>query len=136
MKDWQVRHLGFIVRDIEATTAYYLATGLATLGPSMTMETPERGRLKVQFLKVGPIEYELFEPVSEGSLQARFLERHGEGVQHVAFTVSDIETEIAEMAARGVNMLFRSTAPNGNRIAYFDTGTVGDFMTELVQPMA
>jgi hypothetical protein len=34
MKGWQVRHLGFIVRDIEAATAYYLATGLATLGPS------------------------------------------------------------------------------------------------------
>jgi hypothetical protein len=37
MKDWKVRHLGFIVRDIEAATAYYIATGLATLGPGLSV---------------------------------------------------------------------------------------------------
>ena len=134
MQNWKVRHLGFIVRDIEASTKYFLSTGLMTLGPSMTLETPERGGLKVQFLNFGPLEYELFQPLSSDSLQAVFLEQHGEGVQHVAFEVDDIEQEIAAMSARGVKMLFRSTADNGSKIAYFDTGAVGDFMVELVQP--
>ncbi len=134
MKDWKVRHIGFIVKDIEAATKYYLDAGLATRGMAGTLDTPERGRLKVQFLNIGPIEYELFEPQSEGSRQAGFMAAHGEGAQHIAFTVSDLDKEIAEMTGRGVKLIFQATMVNGNRIAYFDTGAVGDFLLELVQP--
>ena len=67
-------------------------------------------------------------------MQLTFLRKHGEGIQHMAFTVSDIDVEVNDLLGKGVKLVFRRDMPTGTRIAYFDTGKIGDFLIELVQP--
>ncbi len=77
---------------------------------------------------------EFFQPVEGESMQLAFLKKHGEGIQHMAFTVADIDAEVDDLVSQGVKLIFRADMPTGTRIAYFDTGQIGDFVIELVQP--
>jgi catechol 2,3-dioxygenase-like lactoylglutathione lyase family enzyme len=67
-------------------------------------------------------------------MQLAFLRKHGEGIQHMAFSVTDIDAEVDDLLGKGVKLVFRGDMPTGTRIAYFDTGKIGDFLIELVQP--
>ena len=133
-KDWEIRHLGFIVSDMDKAIEYYKSLGIATVGPERLMTVPEGGKLKVRFIQIGSLVLAFFQPVEGESIQLDFLRKHGEGIQHMAFAVSDIDAEVNELLNKGVKLLFRGDMPNGSRIVYFDTGKVGDVLMELVQP--
>jgi len=135
-KNWRLRHLGFIVKDMDQTIDYYRSLGIATIGPELPIMQNEdkEPMLKVRFIRIGSIDIEFFQPVATGTRQHDFLTKHGEGIQHMAFAVDDIDKEVDELTGQGVKLLLRGGAPNGSRIAYFDTGKIGDFLIELVQP--
>jgi len=133
-KDWEIRHLGFIVEDMDTAVRYYESLGIATIGPESTMEMPNKAKIKVRFVQIGSIAIEFFQPVSGESMQRDFLNKHGEGIQHMGFAVADIDKEVDELVGRGVKLMFRGDMLNGSRIAYFDTGKIGDVLIELVQP--
>jgi methylmalonyl-CoA/ethylmalonyl-CoA epimerase len=133
MKSWRVRHLGVIVKDIAAAARYYESIGFLPLGPEMQLHGTDGTTLTARFIDFGPLQLELIQPAETG-MQADYIARHGDGVQHLAFTVDDLAAETAELAARGVRLVFDAELPNGVRIAYFDTGAVADMMIELVQP--
>ncbi len=134
-KDWEIRHLGFIVSDMDRAIEYYKSLGIATVGRELPLMQPPNGsKVKVRFAQIGSIVLEFFQPVEGESMQLDFLKKHGEGIQHMAFTVSDIDAEVDDMLSKGVELVFRGDMPTGTRIAYFDTGKIGDFLIELVQP--
>ena len=133
-KDWEIRHLGFIVNDMDKAIEYYKSLGIATVGPERLMPVPDGGKLKVRFAQIGSLVLVFFQPVEGESIQLDFLRKHGEGIQHIAFAVSDIDAEVNDLLTKGVNIVFRGDMPNGSRIVYFDTGKVGDVLIELVQP--
>ena len=133
-KDWEIRHLGFIVSDMDKAIEYYKSLGIATVGPERLMLVPDGGKLKVRFIEIGSLVLVFFQPVEGESMQLKFLRKHGEGIQHIAFAVSDIDAEVNDLLSKGVNIVFRGDMPNGSRIVYFDTGKVGDVLIELVQP--
>ena len=134
-KDWEIRHLGFIVSDMDKAIEYYKSLGIATVGPELPIaQSPDGSKLRVRFAQIGSIVLEFFQPVEGESMQLAFLRKHGEGIQHMAFAVSDIDAEVNDLLSKGVNIVFRGDMPNGSRIVYFDTGKVGDVLIELVQP--
>ena len=134
-KDWEIRHLGFIVSDMDRAIEYYKSLGIATVGPELpSAQSPDGSKLRVRFAQIGSIVLEFFQPVEGESMQLDFLRKHGEVIQHMAFAVADIDAEVDDLVSKGVKLVFRGDMPTGTRIAYFDTGQIGDFLIELVQP--
>lgn len=134
-KDWEIHHLGFIVSDMDKTIEYYKSLGIATVGHELPlMQSPDGSKLKVRFAQIGSIVLEFFQPVEGESMQLDFLKKHGEGIQHMAFAVADIDAEVDDLVSKGVKLIFRVDTPTGSRIAFFDTGQIGDVLIELIQP--
>jgi methylmalonyl-CoA/ethylmalonyl-CoA epimerase len=134
-KDWKLRHLAFVVKDIDAAVQYYASLGLVgAAGPDSIMEWPNKAKSKVRFVEIGPLIIEFYQPVEGESMHKAFLEKHGEGIQRIAFAVKDIDKELDELVSRGAKIMFRRDMSNGSRIAYLDTGKIGDILMALVQP--
>ena len=74
------------------------------------------------------------EPGLEGKTAYReALDKWGEGINHLAFTVDNLEAETATLAANGVKVLLCGTYKTARSFAYFDTREVGNMMVKLIQ---
>ncbi|MEM1223356.1 MAG: VOC family protein, partial [Verrucomicrobiota bacterium] len=83
----KIDHLGIAVRNLETAVDYYTkALGLECEG----REEVSSQKVKTAFFAVGEVHLELLEPTADDSPIAKFLERNGEGIHHVAFGVEDI----------------------------------------------
>ncbi len=135
-KDWELRNLGFVVSDMDKAMDYYKSLGRATIGPELP---PRRGavegsKMRYRYAQIGSLVFQFCQPVEGETRERAFLKKHGEGIQHMTFKVADIDAEVDDMISKGVKLMFRGTMPNGSKIAFFDTGQIGDFVIELVQP--
>jgi methylmalonyl-CoA/ethylmalonyl-CoA epimerase len=134
-KDWKFRHLAFVVKDIDKAIQYYESLGIVSaVGSESFMEWPNKAKSNYRFIQIGSLVIEFYQPVEGKSIHSDFLEKHGEGIQRIAFAVDDIDKELDELVSRGVTLMFRQDMPNGTRMAYVDTGKVGDILMALVQP--
>src|SRR5215468_2502586 len=89
-----VNHIGIAVRSIDAQKAFYEgALGAVFEGVE---EVPDQ-KVRVGFFRVNDLRLELLEPTDPASTIAAFLDKRGEGLHHVAFTVEGIEARIAEL---------------------------------------
>ncbi len=102
MKALKVDHIGIAVKNLDETLSFY--TDILGLEFDGT-ETVEEQKVKVAFLPVGDTEIELLESTSEDGPIAKFIEKNGEGVQHIAFQVDNIEEAIAYMQEKGMKMI-------------------------------
>jgi len=79
------------------------------------------------------IKLELLEPLNEESILAQFLREKGEGLHHIAFSVSNLDEVITKLKAQGVEMLLGGRV-EGLRLAYMDTGgKPGGIITEFLE---
>jgi len=102
MKTLKVDHIGIAVKNLEETLSFYTdVLGLECHGT----ETVEAQKVKVAFLPIGDTELELLESTSDDGPIAKFIEKNGEGVQHIAFQVEDIEEAIEYMKSKGMRMI-------------------------------
>ncbi|MDN5352579.1 MAG: methylmalonyl-CoA/ethylmalonyl-CoA epimerase [Clostridiales bacterium] len=102
MKALKVDHIGIAVKNLEETLQFYeTVLGLELSGT----EVVDSQKVKVAFLPVGDTEIELLESTDEDGPIARFIEKNGEGIQHIAFRVDDIEEAIQYMKDKGMKML-------------------------------
>jgi methylmalonyl-CoA/ethylmalonyl-CoA epimerase len=76
------------------------------------------------------------EPTSPDSPIAKFLEKNGPGIHHIAYDVADIEVAIAQMIANGARMIDEQprNGAHGSRIAFVHPKSSGGVLTELCQP--
>jgi methylmalonyl-CoA/ethylmalonyl-CoA epimerase len=128
----KINHIGVAVRSLEESIPFYrVALGMALHG---TEEVPDQ-KVKVAFLSVGESKIELLEPTSPESPVAKFLEKNGPGVHHVAYGVPDIEAAIARLIEGGTRMI--DAAPrkgaHGAKIAFIHPKSSGGVLTELCQ---
>ena len=138
MKDtWKLEHVGFIVRDLDKAIQTYQALGATTILPLMDVtSSPDndptvRMRLRLCCLKIGGMGLELLQPVEGNSLQMEFLQKHGEGINHISYAVDDLDKEMAEMTEKGFPAI-HTRKINGELIeAYFDTRKTGNVITAL-----
>jgi methylmalonyl-CoA/ethylmalonyl-CoA epimerase len=128
-----LNHVGIAVRSIEAQKSFYEGTlGAAFEG----LEEVPSQKVRVGFFRVGDVRLELLEPTDESSPVAKFLERRGEGLHHLAFTVEDLPARIAELKESGIRMI--DEVPRGGahhmQIAFVHPKSTFGVLTELCEP--
>ncbi|MDR0845583.1 MAG: methylmalonyl-CoA epimerase [Tannerella sp.] len=127
-----IEHLGIAVKSIEAQLPYYeQVLGLKCYN----IEVVADQKVKTAFFKVGQTKIELLEPTSEDSTIAKFIEKRGEGIHHIAFAVPDVANALADAEANGVRLIDK--APRGGAeglsIAFLHPKSTGGVLTELCQ---
>lgn len=128
-----VNHIGIAVRSIDAQRPFYEgALGAVFEG---TEVVPSQ-KVRVGFFRVGDVRLELLEPTDPTSTVAAFLEKKGEGLHHVAYTVDGIEARIAELKQAGLRMIDEAPRPGAHhtRIAFVHPKSSGGILTELCEP--
>jgi methylmalonyl-CoA/ethylmalonyl-CoA epimerase len=128
-----VNHIGIAVRSIEAQRPFYEGTlGAVFEGVEVVADQ----KVRVAFFRIGDVRLELLEPTDPGSTVAAFLDKRGEGLHHVAFTVAGIEDRIAELKRSGVRMIDEVPRPGAHhmRIAFLHPRSTFGVLTELCEP--
>lgn len=98
----KIDHIGIAVKSLQETLPFYTEMlQLELLG----IEEVASQKVKVAFLKLGESKLELLEPTAADSPIARFIEKRGEGIHHVALGVSTITERIQEMQEKGISMI-------------------------------
>jgi len=98
----RIDHLGIAVRSLDTAIAYYeKALGLKC---EHREEVPAQ-KVRTAFFSVGDVHLELLEPTSPDSPVAKFIEKNGEGVHHVAFATTDIAGQLQQAADGGVKLI-------------------------------
>ncbi|MEY8303288.1 methylmalonyl-CoA epimerase [Anaerosalibacter bizertensis] len=98
----KVDHIGIAVKDLEKALKFY--EEILGLKCENT-EVVEEQKVKVAFLPIGDTEVELLESTEANGPIAKYIEKRGEGVQHIAYRVDDIEKAIEEMKEKGIRMI-------------------------------
>jgi methylmalonyl-CoA/ethylmalonyl-CoA epimerase len=98
----RIEHIGIAVKDLKKSNEVFEKLFGAAAYKS---ETVESEGVTTSFFKVGPNKIELLEATKPESPIARFIERKGEGVHHIAFGVTDIEAEVKRLKAEGFIVL-------------------------------
>ncbi len=145
-KGWKLHHVGVVVSDIEKVIEYYQSLGIATIGPKIKFDSKEyidlmvygkpadsKLKLKARMVQIGPVAFELLQPVEGDLTHKKFLESNGDGIQHIAFTVDDLDKETARLVAKGIPVIASGKFPTGGGFAYFDTSKGGNVIIELFQ---
>ena len=94
-------------------------------------------KVKTAFLKVGEVKLELLEPTSPESAVAKFLEKGGKGVHHVAFAIEDgVANALAECDAQGIRLIDQKPRPGAEQmnIAFLHPKSTAGILTELCEP--
>ena len=129
----KIDHIGIAVRSLETSIPFYRdVLGMAFEG---TEEVAEQ-KVRVAFLAVGESRIELLEPTAEDSPVARFLEKGGEGIHHIAYQVEDLAAALAAMKAQGIRLVDEvpRRGAHGTQIAFLHPKASGGVLTELCEP--
>ena len=98
----KIEHIGIAVKNLDNSNALFAKL----FGePHYKIEDVLTEGVKTSFFQVGPNKIELLEATNPDSPIAKFIEKKGEGIHHIAFDVEDIEAEIARLKAEGFTVL-------------------------------
>lgn len=125
-------HIGIAVDNLEESVKFYEETlGLKLQG----IETVEDQKVKVAFLPVGDTEIELLEATSPDSPIAKFIEKKGQGVQHLAFRVENIEKALEEAKEKGIRLIDEKPryGAGGAKIAFLHPKSTNGVLVELCE---
>lgn len=133
MKISHIEHLGIAVKSIEEAIPYYENI----LGVKCyAVEEVADQKVKTAFFKVGETKIELLEPTSEESTIAKFIEKRGEGIHHLAFAVADgVANALAEVEEKGVRLIDKAPrkGAEGLNIAFLHPKSTHGVLTELCE---
>ena len=127
-----IEHLGIAVKSIEASLPYYEEVlGLKCYN----IEVVADQKVKTAFFKIGQTKIELLEPTSEDSAVAKFIEKKGEGIHHIAFDVDSVADALAEVEAKGVQLIDKAPrkGAEGLNIAFLHPKSTCSVLTELCE---
>ena len=128
-----IEHLGIAVKSLEEAIPYYEnMLGLKCY----SIEEVADQKVKTAFFKVGQTKIELLEPTSEDSTIAKFIEKRGEGIHHMAFAIEDgVANALAEVEAKGVRLIDKAPrkGAEGLNIAFLHPKSTCSVLTELCE---
>lgn len=128
----KIEHLGIAVKNIEESAKIYETL----LGTSCyKIEEVVSENVKTAFYQIGESKIELLEATDESSPIAKFIEKKGQGIHHIAFDVADIYAEIERLKAEGFQLI-NETPKNGadNKIiAFLHPKSTDGILVELCQ---
>jgi methylmalonyl-CoA/ethylmalonyl-CoA epimerase len=128
----KINHIGIAVKSLDDTIPFYRDNlGMAFAG----IEEVAEQKVRVAMLQVGESKIELLEPTADDSPVAKFLEKNGPGVHHIAYEVADIEAAIDKLQADGARMIDEKPrlGAHGARIAFVHPKSSNGVLTELCQ---
>ena len=132
MKILKIDHLGIAVSSIDAKKNFWIdALGLKFEGT----ETIEAQKVTTAFLPVGESEVELLESTAPDGPVAKFIEKRGEGIQHIAFRVENIEEALAELKEKGIQLIDQTPrkGAGGAKIAFLHPKATSGVLVELCE---
>ncbi len=128
----KINHIGIAVKNLETSIPFYRdQLGMEFEGSEEVVEQ----KVRVAFLKVGDSRIELLEPTSPDSPVAKFLEKNGEGIHHLAYEVADICAALAELKTKEVRLIDEQPrqGAHGSLIAFLHPKATGGVLTEICQ---
>ena len=132
MKVLKIDHIGIAVKSIdEAKDLYSGLLGLSQNGS----ETVAEQKVTTAFFPVGDTEVELLESTSPDGPIAKYIEKKGEGIQHIAFRVENIEEALSELKAKGVQLINEKPrrGAGGAKIAFLHPKSTFGVLIELCE---
>ena len=128
----KINHIGIAVKSLEESIPFY-RDQLSM--PFAGIEEVAEQKVRVAMLQVGESMIELLEPTSDESPVAKFMEKNGPGIHHLAYEVLDIEAAIAALMAEGARMIDEKprAGAHGSRIAFVHPKSSNGVLTELCQ---
>lgn len=128
-----IEHLGIAVKSLDEAIPYYENI----LGMKCySIEEVADQKVKTAFFKVGQTKLELLEPTSDESPIAKFIEKRGEGIHHLAFAVEDgVANALAEMEGKGVHLIDKAPrkGAEGLNIAFIHPKSTHGVLTEFCE---
>lgn len=128
----KIEHIGIAVKDIENSNSLFASL----FGKShYKLEDVETEGVKTSFFKCGPNKIELLQATNENSPIAKFIEKKGEGVHHIAFAVDNIEKEIKRLTKEGFQMIHEvpKKGADNKLIAFLHPKSTNGVLIELCQ---
>ncbi len=132
MKLLKIDHLGIAVNSIEDGKNFWSEIlGLEFEGA----ETVEAQKVTTAFFPVGESEVELLESTSPDGPVAKYIEKRGQGIQHVAFRVENIEASLAELKEKGIKLIDQEPriGAGGAKIAFLHPKATAGVLVELCE---
>jgi methylmalonyl-CoA/ethylmalonyl-CoA epimerase len=132
MKILKIDHLGVAVNSISEGKNFWAdVLGLEFEGT----ETVEEQKVTTAFFPVGESEVELLESTSPDGPIAKYLEKKGAGLQHIAFRVENIESALQELKDKGVRLIDEKPrhGAGGAKIAFLHPKATGGILVELCE---
>lgn len=128
----KVEHIGIAVKNMPEAVALY--TKLLGIAPYKT-ETVESEKVKTVFFQVGETKIELLEATHPDSVIAKYIEKKGEGMHHIAYEVADIEAEMERMKGEGFLLLNEHPKKGADNklVCFLHPKTAGGVLIELCQ---
>jgi len=129
----EIDHIGVAVEDLDESIAVYRdRLGMR----EQHRETVEEFGVEAALLEIGGAHVELLTPVRSGSAVARFLERSGPGMHHVAYRTDDIDGALERLRETGVRLIDDEarTGIRDSRVAFVHPKSTGGVLTEIVEP--
>lgn len=128
----KIEHIGIAVKNLEESNQLFAKL----FGePHYKTESVESEGVKTSFFKVGSQKIELLEATNPESPIAKFIEKKGEGIHHIAFDVDDIEAEVKRLMQEGfmiLNEIPKKGADN-KRVVFLHPKTTNGVLIELCQ---
>jgi len=121
-------HIGIAVKSLAAAKIYN------ALGLSVDhVENVETQGVKTAFLSVGDANLELLEPLSPDSPVAKFIEKRGEGIHHICFRVTNLESHLERLKRQGFRLINEAPVPgaHGCRVAFLHPAAGNGVLIEL-----
>jgi len=132
MKILKIDHLGIAVNSIEEGKSFWSdILGLSFEGT----ETVAEQKVTTAFFPVSESEVELLESTAPDGPVAKYIEKRGQGIQHVAFRVADIEAALAELKEKGVRLIddVPRMGAGGAKIAFLHPKATNGVLVELCE---
>jgi len=127
----KIDHIGVAVKNLEEAAKFYREILGLQVGEIFT-----HGEMRGAFVEIGGVEFELLANDNPESAIAKHIEKRGEGIQHVAFQVDEIEKEMERLKAKGIAFIDAKPRPGarGSQIAFMHPKNTYGILMELVQP--
>jgi methylmalonyl-CoA epimerase len=126
-----IDHLGIAVKSLEQARKFYEQLGLKVTSE----EVVPHEKVKVAMIALGESRIELLEATSPDSVIAKFLEKRGEGLHHVAIQVPDLAGTVATLKASGTRFISEEIkiGAGGHRYVFVHPSSAGGVLLELIQ---
>ena len=127
-----IDHLGIAVNDLGAASEVYTLLGFSAVGEDETIETQG---VKVRAFQAGESLLELLEPTRADSPIAKYIDKRGEGLHHVAFRVDNLEAEIERLEVKGATFISTEIRGGraGTRVVFLHPKWAKGVLVELVE---